>query len=106
MRTALEEMSRRRLRQETYNHDHGITPTSIVKEIDEVLSSVYERDYVTVPLVREPHETFRTAEELEAHAAGLEAEMRAAAANMEFERAATLRDRVRALRQQELGVTK
>ena len=106
MRTALDEMSRRRLLQETYNHDHGITPSSIVKEIDAVLSSVYERDYVTVPLVKEPHETFRTSEELEAHVVGLEAEMHTAAANLEFERAATIRDRVRVLRQQELGVTK
>ena len=106
MRKALDEMARRRRLQETYNHYNGITPASIVKDIDDVLSSVYERDYVTVPLVKEPHETFQTPEELEGHAAGLEAEMRAAAANLEFERAATLRDRVKALRQRELGMTK
>ena len=54
MRVALAEMDRRRQLQEAYNREHGITPASIVKGIDEVLSSVYERDYVTVPLVKEP----------------------------------------------------
>ena len=104
MRTALDEMGRRRRLQEAYNREHGITPASIVKGIDDVLTSVYERDYVTVPLVKEPGETFRTKQELEAHAATLEAEMRAAAANLEFERAATLRDRLKALHQLELGI--
>ena len=106
MRSALAEMTRRRQLQEAYNLEHGITPESIVKDIDEVLSSVYEHDYVTVPLVKEPQETFRTREELDAHVAGLETEMREAAANLEFERAADLRDRVRELRRHHLGVTK
>ena len=104
MRAALAEMGRRRQLQEAYNLEHGITPASIVKDIDEVMSSVYERDYVTVPLVKEPQETFRTREELEVHTAGLETEMRQAAANLEFERAAQLRDRVKELKQWELGV--
>ncbi|MEE8129571.1 MAG: excinuclease ABC subunit UvrB [Vicinamibacterales bacterium] len=104
MRAALAEMGRRRQLQEAYNLEHGITPASIVKEIDDVLSSVYERDYVTVPLVKEPQETFRTRAELEAHTAELETEMRQAAANLEFERAAQLRDRVKELKQRQLGV--
>ena len=104
MRVALAEMDRRRQLQEAYNREHGITPASIVKGIDEVLSSVYERDYVTVPLLKEPRETFRTEEERAEHVAGLEAEMREAAGNLEFERAASLRDRVREVRQQQLGV--
>ena len=104
MRAALAEMGRRRQLQEAYNLEHGITPASIVKDIDDVLSSVYERDYVTVPLVKEPQETFRTRAELEAHTAELETEMRQAAANLEFERAAQLRDRVKELKQRELGV--
>ena len=104
MRVALEEMERRRGLQQAYNTSHGITPASIVKEMDDVLSSVYERDYAAVPQVRETGETFRTRAELDAHLAKLEAEMRAAAANLEFERAATLRDRVRDLRRRDLGL--
>ena len=98
MRVALDEMQRRRTRQEAFNRDHDLTPESIVKEIDDVLSSVYERDYVTVPVVREAEEEFATQAELDAHLRSLEADMRAAAANLEFERAAALRDKIRTLR--------
>ena len=104
MRVALGEMERRRVRQKEFNEKHGITPSSIVKAIDDVLSSVYERDYVTVPLVKEESETFRTREELDARLADLDREMKEAAANLEFERAATLRDRARRIREQDLGV--
>ena len=104
MRVALEEMERRRGLQQAYNTRHGITPASIVKDMDDVLSSIYERDYAAVPQVREAGETFRTRAELDAHLATLEAEMRAAAANLEFERAATLRDRIRDLRRRDLGL--
>ena len=69
---------------------------------DEVLTSVYERDYVTVPAGGE--EEFRTPGELEAHIAELQRLMKAAAANLEFEKAATLRDRIRHLRSRELGL--
>ena len=88
MRSALDEMDRRRLRQQQYNREHGITPASIVKDIDNVLSSIYERDYSEVPVVRERGETFRTRDERAARVAELERDMRAAAANLEFERAA------------------
>ena len=104
MRAALGEMERRRVLQKAYNREHGITPETIVKDIDDVLSSIYEQDYVTVPVVKEPEETFRTQEELDAHVATLETEMRGAAANLEFERAAGLRDRIRSLRQRDLGL--
>ena len=104
MRAAIDETDRRRNLQEAYNHEHGITPATIVKAIDEVLSSVYERDYVTVPVVRDERATFRTQAELDAHLATLEADMRTAAENLEFEKAAALRDRVRGLRRGELGV--
>ncbi len=98
MRRALDEMNRRRILQREFNLKNGITPESIVKEIDDVLSSVYERDYVTVPVVREATEEFSSAAELEAHVRSLEADMRGAAANLEFERAALLRDKIRTLR--------
>ncbi|HSG01368.1 MAG TPA: excinuclease ABC subunit UvrB [Vicinamibacterales bacterium] len=105
MRQAIQETDRRRAVQEAYNAEHGITPASIVKHIDDVLSSVYERDYVTVPTAPQERDTFRTQAELEAFVSGLEREMREAAANLEFERAATLRDRVRRLRNPELVVS-
>jgi excinuclease ABC subunit B len=104
MRHAVAETGRRRQLQAAYNEAHGITPASIVKAIDDVLSSVYERDYVTVPRVREEREVFRTQAELDARLAALEAEMRAAAANLEFEKAASLRDRLKRLRARDLGV--
>ena len=98
MRAALDEMQRRRSRQEAFNREHDITPASIRKEIDDVLSSVYERDYVTVPVVREAEAEFATQAELDVHLRSLEADMRAAAANLEFERAAALRDKIHTLR--------
>ena len=104
MKAALAEMERRRRLQEAYNEAHGITPASIVKGIDDVLTSVYERDYATVPMAKEEREAFRTHAELKAHVSTLEKDMRAAAANLEFEQAATLRDRVRELLNGELGV--
>ncbi len=104
MRAALGEMSRRRELQEAYNQEHGITPESIVKQIDDVLSSPYERDYVTVPLAKEGSPSFRTRQELRDHIAGLQREMREAARNLEFERAAGLRDQVKTLRERDLGL--
>jgi excinuclease ABC subunit B len=104
MQTALGEMERRRGLQEAYNEEHGITPASIVKGIDDVLSSVYERDYVTVPLAKEETEEFGSRDALRERIASLEQEMRDAAANLEFERATALRDRVKRLREHHLGV--
>jgi excinuclease ABC subunit B len=103
MKLAISETDRRRQIQEAYNLEHGITPASIVKSIDEVMSSVYERDYVTVP-AGEDGETFRTHGELEAHITQLQTQMKSAAANLEFEKAAALRDRVKQLRTRELGL--
>ena len=103
MQAALDEMTRRRTRQAEYNREHGITPASIVKSIDDMLSSVYDRDYVT-PAEPPAERTFRNREERDRHIAALEADMRAAAENLEFERAAALRDEVRALRKEHLGV--
>jgi len=104
MRAAIDETDRRRKAQEAYNLEHGITPASIVKAIDEVLSSVYERDYVTVGGRGEPAVPV-SAEEIETRVADLQRQMRAAAANLEFEKAGTLRDEIRKLRNQELGLS-
>ena len=102
MKFALNETERRRKIQEAYNVEHGITPTSIVKSIDEIMSSVYERDYVTV--AADDEDVFRSHGELEAHIATLQAQMKAAAANLEFEKAARLRDKVKQLRSKDLGL--
>jgi excinuclease ABC subunit B len=102
MRQAMGETERRRRVQEAYNAEHGITPASIVKHIDDVLSSVYERDYVTVPKAPDEREQYRTPADLEAAVRALETDMRAAAANLEFERAAAIRDRLRRLRNPDL----
>jgi excinuclease ABC subunit B len=103
MRQAIGETERRRALQEAYNATHGITPASIIKHIENVLSSVYERDYVTVAREPDERDRFRTRAELDAFVSGLEREMREAAANLEFERAAAVRDRIRRLRGPELG---
>src|SRR6187399_1102044 len=95
MRAAINETARRRTRQAAYNEEHGITPTSIVKAIDDVLSSVYDRDYSTVADPREPRLAFRTLAELEAHIATLDQQMKGAAANLDFEKAASLRDQIK-----------
>jgi excinuclease ABC subunit B len=102
MKLAISETERRRAIQEAYNVEHGITPTSIIKAIDEVMSSVYERDYVTV--ATDERDAFRTHGELEAHITTLQAQMKAAAVNLEFEKAASLRDRIKHLRSKELGL--
>src|SRR5687768_7372573 len=104
MKTAIAETERRRTRQRAYNEEHGITPESVVREIDDVLSSVYERDYSTGPPPRE-RETFRTQAEVDAELHRLEHEMKAAAANLDFEKAASLRDALKALRSRELGLS-
>src|SRR4029078_4476528 len=97
MRTAIGETSRRRTIQSAYNEEHGITPQSIIKQIDEVMSSVYERDYMTPALPGES-ERFRTPAELAAHGAALQDQMKSAAANLDFEKAASLRDEIKRLR--------
>ena len=105
MKSALAETERRRVLQAAYNAEHGITPESVIRQIDDVLSSVYERDYLVGPAFGEPREMFRTQAELDAEIGRLEAEMKAAAANLDFERAAALRDTLKTLRSRELGLT-
>jgi excinuclease ABC subunit B len=101
MTAALEETNRRRGVQEIYNQDHGITPETIQSRIKDVLASVYEADYLTVPLAAEEQAPY-LAERPEAAIKRLKKEMRAAAKKQEFERAATLRDRIRTLEAENL----
>jgi excinuclease ABC subunit B len=97
IRACLDETQRRRRLQTDYNCRHGITPESIRKSISDVLTSVYDADYVTVPLVRETKVPYGGEEDLTKLIARLKAEMKAAAAALEFEKAAELRDEIRDL---------
>jgi len=107
MRAAISETARRRTIQEAYNTEHGITPQSIIKQIDDVMSSVYERDYMTpATTLTDGTEHFKTQAELDQHIEGLRDQMKAAAANLDFEKAAALRDTIKRLRNPELQVTR
>jgi excinuclease ABC subunit B len=104
MSKAMAEMSRRRELQKAYNEQHGITPESIVKSLDEVLGSVYEADYLKVDLeVAEEETRYADRSELEREIFSLRQEMKKAAADLEFERAAELRDRIRFLEKIDLN---
>ena len=102
MKTSINETERRRKIQEAYNAKHRITPTSIKKAITNILGSIYEADYWTVPVVTEEKSEYGE----ESTIRELEAEMKQAAEKLEFEKAASLRDRIRAFRKKqiELGI--
>jgi excinuclease ABC subunit B len=105
MKAAIDETNRRRAIQEAFNQEHGITPESIRKNIGELLSSVYEADYVGVPEVAEaPEERYRSLEDLNKEIKVLEKQMRDAAKALEFEKAAQLRDRVKDLKGREFSL--
>jgi excinuclease ABC subunit B len=103
MAEAIRETERRRALQAAYNAEHGITPETIRSTIHELLQTVYERDYYTVEVEAPPAETFGSPAERERRIQALETEMRDAARRLDFERAAELRDRVKALRRQGLA---
>jgi excinuclease ABC subunit B len=104
MARAIEESNRRRKIQGEYNRAHGITPESIKKAIHDVLGSVYEADYYTVPVVREEAEGYLSPREVPKAIRQLKKEMRKAAEQLEFERAAELRNRIQRL--QEAAITR
>ncbi len=106
MRRAIDETNRRRATQQDYNQEHGITPQTIQKAIGEPLAAVCEADYLTVPLVAETPDDQEALDPAVAAKtiAELRREMRDAAKQLEFERAAELRDRILALEARVLGV--
>jgi excinuclease ABC subunit B len=103
MRRAIGETNRRREIQERYNQENNITPESIVKPVDMTLVAIAEADYVKIP--DEPAEEAipDDPEKIAEIIARIEGEMREAAKKFEFERAATLRDKARALRARLVG---
>jgi excinuclease ABC subunit B len=105
IRRTLAETSRRRALQERYNAEHGITPRSIVKRIASLRDSIWEQDYVTVPKRREREAPEVPLHELERVLGDLRREMAEASTALEFERAAELRDRIRALEAERLAAT-
>lgn len=101
---AIGETERRRTKQTAWNQANGITPQSIRKNIGEVLHSVYEQDYVTVAPVKDTDADEFIGKDLQSSIAELEKKMRNAAANLEFETAARLRDEIKRLEALDLGL--
>lgn len=91
MKKAIEETERRRKIQLEYNKKMGIVPETVKSKIKDILSSIYERDYFTVDVVKEEVQEYELNEET---IKKLETEMRRAAENLEFEKAATIRDKI------------
>jgi excinuclease ABC subunit B len=97
MRQAISETYRRRAKQTRFNEDNGITPESIVRPVDMVLASIVAADYVTVPADLPDEDV--SPDQLEELTRSLENQMREAAKQFEFEKAAQLRDRLKALKE-------
>ncbi|HBF42673.1 MAG TPA: excinuclease ABC subunit B [Desulfobacteraceae bacterium] len=95
MKGAIDESSRRRKVQLRYNEANHITPASIQKDIDDILSSKYEADYVTVPMVEEEEGLYLNQERLDEMIKDLTAKMKDAAKKLEFEEASLFRDQIR-----------
>jgi excinuclease ABC subunit B len=102
MQTAMNETVRRRAAQNRYNEENHITPQSVIKPLDHEMIRIYEGDYYEVPEVAEEAARYRSPEEMKAEIERLENEMRAAAREFEFEKAAALRDQVKKLKKIEL----
>jgi excinuclease ABC subunit B len=98
MKRAIDETNRRRIIQVQYNEENQITPQSIIKPIDMSLIAIAEGDYVTIPLEPEDPVEVMTPEQRDRFIGELEASMRDAAKKFEFEKAAQIRDRIKALK--------
>lgn len=102
MERAIGEMSRRRKVQDAYNKEHNITPESVKKSMGSVLGSVYESDYVTMPKAGEGQSPYIPLKEIPKIIKALKKEMAVAAADLKFEKAAEVRDRIKELQMMEL----
>ncbi len=105
MQAAIDETDRRRTRQLAWNETHGITPETIRKDISDIMASVYEADYVTVPLPPDEERPDQVAaEDVPRLMKELRERMDRLAADLKFEEAAEVRDRILELEQRHLGV--
>jgi excinuclease ABC subunit B len=104
IQAAIDETNRRRATQQQYNVENNITPQSIIKPLDPDMARIYEGDYYELPAVGEEAVSYGSVEELEAEIARLEREMRQAAKEFEFEKAAAFRDQVKKLKKMALDL--
>jgi excinuclease ABC subunit B len=104
MSRAKAETDRRRAVQAAYNEEHGITPESIIKSMDSILNSVYDADYVEIPTAAESEPDYIPPELIPDIIKSLKKEMRDAAERLDFEEAAQIRDRIKAISEEELWV--
>jgi len=104
MKNAISETSRRRKIQQEYNRKNNITPQSIKKNIDEVLSSIYERDYLDYSRISEEKEIYLSPQKRKEKIEKLEKLMKETARNLEFEKAARIRDEIKKLKKRELEI--
>lgn len=102
MDQAILETNRRRRIQEEYNQVHGITPQTVKKSVRNILASIYEADYFTVPAVSDLKEGYISLKDIPGMIQKLRKEMKEAASRLEFERAAGLRDKIHELEEMEL----
>jgi excinuclease ABC subunit B len=102
MDQAILETNRRRKIQEAYNQVHQITPQTVKKSVRNILASIYEADYFTIPTVSDVEEGYVSLKEIPMMIQKLKKEMKEAASHLEFERAAELRDKIQRLEEMEL----
>jgi excinuclease ABC subunit B len=99
MKKAIGETDRRRRIQEQYNREHGITPKTIYKSVEEIMKTTAVADERAAPVVKEPKVDYIAQMDGEEKVTWLEEQMRQAAVNLEFEKAAQLRDQIEQLKQ-------
>ena len=104
MQACIDETERRRVKQLAYNEEHGITPQSVKKSLRSILEDIASKDYTDVPFAAEAEESYGDPDELTKQIAVIKQQMLEAAADLDFEKAAELRDQMLALEKRELAL--